>query len=66
MALYRFLFAPVLLAVAVLLGSQHRTASTPPAPAAPASVEAGAAARGAEAAPGPATRSAALRPAPVH
>jgi hypothetical protein len=65
MALYRFLFAPVLLAVAVLLGSQHRTASTPPAPAAPASVEAGAA-READAGPAPAARSAVLRPAPVH
>jgi hypothetical protein len=62
MALYRFLFAPVLLAVAVLLGSHPRPASRPPAPAA---VEAGAEARGAEAAPASA-HAAAVRPAPVH
>jgi hypothetical protein len=33
MALYRFLFAPVLLAVAVLVASRDRSAAPPPAPA---------------------------------
>jgi hypothetical protein len=33
MALYRFLFAPVLLAVAVVVGTDHAPESAPPAPA---------------------------------
>jgi hypothetical protein len=39
MALYRFLFAPVLLAVAVLIGSHERTAAHP-VPSAPPAADA--------------------------
>jgi len=41
MALYRFLFAPVLLALAVLLGARERAATAPPAaPSAPIAADA--------------------------
>jgi hypothetical protein len=56
MALYRFLFAPVLLAVAVLGGAPSRIVSPPPAAGPP-----GAAAFAPVSAP-----AAAARPAPVH
>jgi hypothetical protein len=53
MALYRFLFAPVLLAVAVVSGPRERTSAPPPAPAAvEAPAPAAAAARIGPASPG--------------
>jgi hypothetical protein len=65
MALYRFLFAPVLLAVAVLAGSHGRTASGPPARPEPVAGASGSA-RSAEVRPvAPAgARASAVRPAP--
>ncbi len=39
MALYRFLFAPVLLAIAVLIGARERAAKAPPTPAPVADVQ---------------------------
>lgn len=63
MALYRFLFAPVLLAVAVLMGPRDRAATPPPSPP---SAEAQRAPAAAASVVPTGTRAARTQPAPVR